>query len=92
LERETITLVLEEQEQSEGESVFVELDRLRDRRGTLFDGAEKGGDMASKAEEFLDRVRKKYEEIWEDETDANREFLLDWLLPQLRFMGMEGKS
>jgi hypothetical protein len=86
---ETITLVLEDEE-SEEEALLVELDKVGN--GEMSGGGEqKGEDVASKTKESLERIRKKYEDILADEADFDREFLVSWPLPELRFLRMKGK-
>jgi hypothetical protein len=91
LKLETITLVLEDEGESGQEAVFVELGESRNGGMKVVGGEEKIENVASKAKKFLERIRKKYEDILSDETNSNRELLVDWPLPELRFMRMEGK-
>ena len=87
---ETITLVLEDKADSGEVAVFVGLDEVAVGGVKIISGEEKVDDVASKANKFLERIRKKYEDILSDVADINREFLVGWPLPELRFMRMGG--
>jgi hypothetical protein len=87
---ETITLVLEVEKESGHEAVFIELKELGEGGMKAVGGEQKDESVASKAK-FLERIKRKCEDISSDEADSDREFLVDWQLPELRFMGMKGK-
>ncbi len=50
------------------------------------------GKVVGKARGFLERIRKKYEEILNEEMNADRELFGAWPLPQMRFMRTRGKQ
>jgi hypothetical protein len=88
---ETLTLFVESEDSSQGETRLVEIEdgdenAIWDYSAHLDDGEVVGG-----FDEILQDIQKCYDDIIEDEDHEHHELFVNWSLPKLKIMKLEGK-
>ena len=81
-----VTLFIET-ENEEGEVPFVEIDNECDD-GLLWRVSNEDGEegVRGDCEKFMKEVRDCYHSVVEDEQDEDREYVVEWHLPELKLM------